>query len=83
MTSPRPDQPDRGVGPVSAAQAIVSFSRPGRCRSQAAYTALGGTSPIPASSGQTIRHRHGRGGDRALNRAIAVVRMRSCPRTRA
>jgi len=75
-----------GVGPVSAAQAIVSFSHPGRCRSEAAYAALGGTSPIPASSGQTVRHRLNRGGDRALNRAIhaiALVRMRSCPRTRA
>ena len=75
-----------GVGPVSAAQAIVSFSHPGRCRSEAAYAALGGTSPLPASSGQTVRHRHGRGGDRALNRAIhaiALVRMRGCPRTRA
>jgi len=74
-----------GVGPVSAAQAIVSFSHPGRCRSEAAFAALGGTSPIPASSGQTIRHRLNRGGDRALNRAIhaiALVRMRSCPRTR-
>jgi transposase len=75
-----------GVGPVSAAQAIVSFSHPGRCRSEAAFAALAGTSPIPASSGQTIRHRLNRGGDRALNRAIhaiALVRMRSCPRTRA
>jgi transposase len=75
-----------GVGPVSAAQAIVSFSHPGRCRSDAAFAALGGTSPIPASSGNTIRHRLNRGGDRALNRAIhaiALVRMRSCPRTRA
>ena len=75
-----------GVGPVSAAQAIVSFSHPGRCRSEAAYAALGGTSPIPASSGMTVRHRLNRGGDRALNRAIhaiALVRMRSCPRTRA
>ena len=75
-----------GVGPVSAAQAIVSFSHPGRCRSEAAFAALGGTSPIPASSGQTVRHRLNRGGDRALNRAIhaiALVRMRSCPRTRA
>ena len=75
-----------GVGPVSAAQAIVSFSHPGRCRSDAAFAALGGTSPIPASSGRTIRHRLNRGGDRALNRAIhaiAVTRMRSCPRTRA
>jgi len=75
-----------GVGPVSAAQAIVSFSHPGRCRSEAAFAALGGTSPIPASSGQTIRHRLNSGGDRALNRAIhaiALTRMRSCPRTRA
>jgi len=75
-----------GVGPVSAAQAIVSFSHPGRCRSEAAYAALAGTSPIPASSGQTTRHRLNRGGDRALNRAIhtiALTRMRSCPRTRA
>jgi transposase len=71
-----------GVGPASAAQAIVSFSHPGRCRSEAAFAALGGTSPIPASSGQTVRHRLNRGGDRALNRAIqasALVRMRSCP----
>ena len=42
-----------GVGPVSAAQAIVSFSHPGRCRNEAAFAALGGTSPIPASSGRT------------------------------
>jgi len=75
-----------GIGPVSAAQAIVSFSHPGRCRSEAAFATLGGTSPIPASSGKTIRHRLNRGGDRALNRAIhaiALTRMRSCPRTRA
>ena len=75
-----------GIGPVSAAQAIVSFSHPGRCRSDAAFAALGGTSPLQASSGQTIRHRLNRGGDRALNRAIhtiAVTRMRSCPRTHA
>jgi transposase len=75
-----------GIGPVSAAQAIVSFSHPGRCRSEAAFAALGGISPIPASSGMTARHRLNRGGDRALNRAIhaiALVRMRSCPRTRA
>jgi transposase len=75
-----------GDGPVSAAQAIVSFSHPGRCRNEAAFAALGETSPIPASSGQSIRHRLNRGGDRALNRAIhaiALTRIRSCPRTRA
>ena len=75
-----------GIGPVRAAQAIVSFSHPGRCRNEAAFASLGGTSPIPASSGQTIRHRLNRGGDRALNSAvhtIALCRMRSCARTRA
>jgi transposase len=75
-----------GVGPVSAAQAIVSWSHPGRCRNDAAYAALAGASPLPASSGRTIRHRLNRGGDRALNRAlhtIAVTRWRTCPTTHA
>src|SRR4030095_11245594 len=45
----------RGVGPVSAAQAIVSWSHPGRCRNDAAYAALAGASPIPASSGRIVR----------------------------
>jgi transposase len=75
-----------GIGPVTAAQAIVAFSHPGRCRNDAAFASLGGTCPIPASSGHTVRHRLNRGGDRALNRAIhtiATVRMRDCPATKA
>lgn len=74
-----------GIGPVTAAQAVVSFSHPGRCRNEAAFAALAGTCPLPASSGRTVRHRLNRSGDRALNRAvhtIALTRMRSCPRTR-
>jgi len=76
----------RGVGPVSAAQAIVSWSHPGRCRNDAAYAALAGASPIPASSGRIVRHRLNRGGDRHLNRAlhdILLTRWRTCQRTRA
>ena len=75
-----------GVGPVSAAQAIVSWSHHGRCRNDAAFAALAGASPIPASSGRTIRHRLNRGGDRQLNRAlhdIVLTRWRVCPRTHA
>ena len=74
-----------GIGPVSAAQAIVSWSHHGRCRNDAAFAALAGTCPIPASSGRTVRHRLNRGGDRALNRAthdIAKTRMQHCSRTR-
>ena len=75
-----------GIGPVTAAQAIVAFSHPGRCRNDAAFASLSGTCPIPASSGHTVRHRLSRGGDRSLNRAIhtiATVRMRDCPTTQA
>jgi transposase len=75
-----------GIGPVTAAQVVVSFSHPGRCRSDAAFAALAGVSPLEASSGRSTRHRLNRGGDRALNRAlhtIATVRMRSCPTTKA
>ena len=75
-----------GIRPVTAAQAIVAFSHPGRCRNDAAFASLAGTCPIPASSGHTVRHRLNRGGDRALKRAIhtiATVRMRDCPATQA
>jgi transposase len=75
----------RGVGPVSAAQAIVSWSHPGRCRNDAAYAALAGASPIPARSGRIIRHRLNRG-DRHLNRTlhdILLTRWRTCQRARA
>lgn len=74
-----------GVGPVSAAQAIVSWSHPGRCRHEGAFAALAGASPLDASSGRQQRHRLNRGGDRALNRALhAIVHTRwsTCSRTR-
>ena len=75
-----------GVGPVSAAQLLVSWSHAGRFRSEAAFAALAGTSPIPASSGTVTRHRLNRGGDRQLNQAlhtIALVRLRDDLETRA
>jgi transposase len=75
-----------GVGPISAAQLLVSWSHAGRFRSEAAFAALAGTSPIPASSGTITRHRLNRGGDRQLNQAlhtIVLVRLRDDPQTRA
>ena len=41
-----------GVGPISAAQVLVSWSYAGRLRSEAAFAALAGVNPIPASSGR-------------------------------
>ena len=75
-----------GVGPISAAQVLASWSHAGRLRSDAAFAALAGANPIPASSGQVTRHRLNRGGDRQLNRGlhtIVLARLRDDPTTRA
>ncbi|MDI9883429.1 IS110 family transposase [Streptomyces sp. HNM0645] len=73
------------VGPITAAQVLVSWSHPGRFRSEAAFASFAGVPPIPASSGLTDRHRINRSGDRQLNRAlhtITLVRMRLDPATK-
>ena len=62
-----------GVGPIVAAQLIVAWSHRGRVRSEAAFARLAGVAPVPASSGQTRRHRLSRGGDRQLNRALHTI----------
>ncbi|MFD7076798.1 IS110 family transposase [Nocardioides sp. NPDC059952] len=75
-----------GVGPVTAAIILTTWSHPGRVHSEAAFAKIAGTAPLPASSGNTQRHRLNRGGDRRLNRAlhtIALTRMRCDPATRA
>lgn len=62
-----------GVGVISAARIICSWSHPGRLRSEAAFASMAGVAPIPASSGQTVRYRLNRGGDRQLNRALHTI----------
>jgi transposase len=77
---------ERGVGVISAAQILCAWSHPGRLRSEAAFAALAGVAPIPASSGQICRHRLNRAGDRQLNRALHTVvisRLRRDPETQA
>jgi transposase len=76
---------ETGVGPISAATLLCAWSHRGRVRGEAAFAALAGTNPIPASSGRTVRHRLNRGGDRTLNAAlhtIALSRRRTDPTTR-
>jgi transposase len=65
------DEP--GIGPIVAAQLIIAWSHHGRLRSEACFARLAGVAPIPASSGQTQRHRLSRGGDRQLNRALHTI----------
>ncbi|GAA1498312.1 IS110 family transposase [Paeniglutamicibacter kerguelensis] len=76
---------EKGFGPVTAAICLTAWSHQGRVRSEAAYASLAGTNPIPASSGNTVRYRLNRGGDRRLNWAlhmVAVSRMAFDPDTK-
>ena len=62
-----------GLGPVSAAQAVVSYSHPGRVRNEAAFAGWPEL-PAPSQPRTTVRHRLNRGGDRTLNRAVPYDR---------
>jgi transposase len=77
---------ERGCGPVTAAIIIGHTAGAKRFPSDACFARHTGTAPIPASSGNTKRHRLHRGGDRQLNHAlhiIALSRARTDPATRA
>lgn len=75
------------IGHNSAARLLLTAGdNPGRLKSEASFAALCGVSPVPASSGKTVRHRLNRGGDRAANSAlhiIAIGRLRTDERTQA
>jgi len=75
------------VGPISAARLLIAAGdNPHRLHSEAAFAALCGATPVPASSGQTVRFRLNRGGNRQANAAlytIAMSRLRHEPRTQA
>jgi transposase len=75
-----------GVGPEVAATLLVTAGdNPDRMRSEAAFAALCGASPIEASSGKVTRHRLNTGGDRQANNAlwrIVLVRLATDQRTK-
>lgn len=64
---------ETGIGPVTAAICLTVWSHRGRVHSEAAFASLAGASPIQASSGNTVRHRLNRGGDRTLNKALHII----------
>jgi transposase len=70
-----------GCGPLTAAKLVAETAGIGRFRSRAAFAAHNGTAPIPVWSGNLVRHRLSRGGNRQLNSAlhrIAITQLR-CP----
>jgi transposase len=77
---------EHGCGTITAAILIGHTAGARRFANDAAFATHAGTAPIPASSGNTNRHRLHRGGDRQLNRALHVIalsRARTDPTTRA
>jgi len=63
-----------GAGPAVAGQLLTTAGEnPHRLHSESALARLCGVAPIPASSGNTTRHRLHRGGDRAANSAIHMI----------
>lgn len=75
-----------GVGTEGASQLLITFGdNPDRLENEAQFASLVGVAPVPASSGETTRHRLSRGGDRNANNAlhqVVLVRMGSCQRTK-
>jgi transposase len=64
-----------GVGPVLAATFLGEVGDIGRFPSKHHFAAHTGTAPLEASSGQVIRHRLSRAGDRKLNHALYMMAM--------
>jgi transposase len=64
-----------GVGPVLAATFLGEVGDIGRFPSRHHFAAHTGTAPLEASSGQVIRHRLSRAGDRKLNHALYMMAM--------
>ncbi len=68
-----------GIGPSAAARLLVEAGDITRFPSKAHFASWNGTAPIDASSGDQVRHRLSRAGNRQINRALhimAVVQLR-------
>jgi transposase len=62
-----------GVGTLTAAEILAHVGDVGRFRSAAAFASYTGTAPIEVSSGDVVRHRLSRAGDRQLNCCLHVM----------
>jgi transposase len=75
-----------GIGPSGAARLLVEVGDVTRFPTKGHFASWTGTAPIDASSGDNVRHRLSRGGNRQINRALhmmAVVQLRNRTEGRA
>jgi transposase len=69
-----------GIGPSGAARLLVEVGDIARFPTKAHFASWNGTAPLDASSGDQIRHRLSRKGNRQINRVIhimAIVQLRN------
>src|SRR3954465_6025788 len=75
-----------GIGPSGAARLLVEVGDITRFPNKAHFASWNGTAPIDASSGDQVRHRLSRAGNRQINRALhimATVQLRNATEGRA
>ena len=68
-----------GIGPASAARILADVGDVARFADRNRFASWTGTAPLDASSGEQIRHRLSRAGNRRMNHAIhvaAIVQLR-------
>jgi transposase len=76
----------KGIGPSGAARLLVEVGDITRFPDKNHFGSWTGTAPIDASSGDNVRHRLSRGGNRQINRVLhimAVVQLRNPTEGRA
>ena len=62
-----------GVGPILAAKILGRVGSVARFPDKAHFASYTGTAPIEASSGEVVRHRLSRAGNRQLNHALHMI----------
>jgi transposase len=62
-----------GLGPVGSARLLADIGDITRFPTRARFASWNGTAPIDASSGQQVRHRLSRAGNRRINRVLHIM----------
>ncbi|SCL50139.1 Transposase [Micromonospora eburnea] len=62
-----------GIGPSGAARLLVEVADITRFPNRAHFASWNGTAPIDASSGEQVRHRLSRAGNRQINRVLHIM----------
>jgi len=62
-----------GIGPSGAARLLVEVGNIRRFPDRAHFASWNGTAPIDASSGEQVRHRLSRAGNRQINRVLHIM----------